>query len=117
MFSKVGSISFAASVAADDKIFEAAVEAGADNVESSADEHEVTTKPSDFTAVKEALEKKFGPSQSADIIWKPNVMVAVTQEQAKDLIDLIEALEDYDDVQNVFSNFEVDEAVMARLMA
>ena len=117
MFSKVGSIFFGASVAAPDQIFEAAVEAGADNVESSVDGHEVTTKPADFMAVKDALEKKFGASQTSGIIWKPNVMVAVTQEQAKDLIDLIEALEDYDDVQNVFSNFEVDDSVMARLMA
>ena len=117
MFSKVGSIIFAVSVAGDEQIFEAAVEAGADNVETANDIHEVTTKPADFIAVKEALEKKFGASQSSGIIWKPNVMVAVTQEQAKDLIDLIEALEDYDDVQNVFSNFEVDDSVMAQLMA
>jgi YebC/PmpR family DNA-binding regulatory protein len=115
MFSKIGLISFAASVAKDDQIFEAAVEAGADNVESSADSHEVTTKPTDFIAVKEALEKKFGASQSAEIIWKPNVTVPVTQAQAKDLIDLIEALEDYDDVQNVFANFEVSDSVMAAL--
>ncbi len=117
MFSKVGSIAFAASVAGDEQIFEAAVEAGADNVETGNGVHEVTTKPSDFIAVKEALEKKFGASQSSSIIWKPNTTVAVTQEQAKDLIDLIEALEDFDDVQNVFSNFEVDDSVMARLMA
>jgi YebC/PmpR family DNA-binding regulatory protein len=117
MFAKVGSIVFASGVAKDEQIFEAAVEAGADNVESSGDTHEVTTKPSDFIPVKEALEKKFGAAQSAGIIWKPNVTVAVTHEQAKDLLDLIEALEDYDDVQNVFSNFEVDDSVMARLMA
>jgi transcriptional/translational regulatory protein YebC/TACO1 len=92
------------------------VEAGADNVETSGDTYEVTTKPTDFIAVKDALEKKFGPSQSAEIIWKPNSTTAVSREQAKDLIDLIEALEDYDDVQTVFTNFEVDDAVMAQLM-
>ena len=117
MFARVGSIIYPATVAADDRMFEAAVEAGADNVETSDGSYEVTTKPVDFMPVKEALEKKFGPSQSSGIIWKPNVTVAVTQEQAKDLIDLIEALEDSDDVQNVFSNFEMDEQVMARLMA
>jgi transcriptional/translational regulatory protein YebC/TACO1 len=68
-------------------------------------------------AVKDVLEKKFGASQSSGIIWKPNNTVAVTQEQAEDLIDLIEALEDYDDVQNVFSNFEIGQDVMDRLMA
>lgn len=117
MFTKVGSIIFSASVAADEKMFEAAVEAGADNVETSGDTHEVTTQPADFMAVKEALEKKFGASQDSGIIWKPNNTIPVTQEQAKELLELIEALEDYDDVQNVFTNFEVDEGVMAQLMA
>jgi YebC/PmpR family DNA-binding regulatory protein len=117
MFAKVGSISFPASVADDAKMFEAAVEAGAENVETADGVHEVTTQPSDFIAVKEALEAKFGPSQSAGIIWKPGTTVAVNREQAQDLMDMIEALEDYDDVQNVFSNFEVDDGVMAQLMA
>ena len=117
MFTKVGSIVFAGSVAADDKMFEAAVEAGAENVESSGSVHEVTTQPTDFIHVKEALEKKFGAAQDSGIIWKPNNTIPVTQEQAKELIELIEALEDYDDVQNVFTNFEVDEGVMAQLMA
>jgi YebC/PmpR family DNA-binding regulatory protein len=117
MFSKVGSIVYPSSIAPDDKIFEAAVEAGAENVETIGDAHEVTTKPVDFIAVKEALEKKFGASQNSGIIWKPMTTVAVTQEQAKDLIDMIEALEDSDDVQNVFSNFEVAQDVMDRLMA
>lgn len=117
MFTRVGSIMFAPSVAKDDQIFEAAVEAGAENVESSADTHEVTTQPTDFIAVKEALEKKFGAAQDSGIIWKPNNAIPVTKEQAKELLELIEALEDYDDVQNVFTNFEVDEGVMAQLMA
>ncbi len=117
LFVKVGSVVYPSGVAADDRMFEAAVEAGADNVEAADGTYEVTTKPVDFIAVKEALEKKFGAPQSSGIIWKPLTTVAVTQEQAKDLIDLIEALEDSDDVQNVFSNFEVDESVMARLMA
>lgn len=117
MFSKVGSIVYPVSKAGADQMFEAAVEAGADNVETTGDGHEITTKPADFIAVKEAMEKKFGASQSSGIIWKPMTTVAVTREQAKDLLDLIEALEDFDDVQNVFSNFEVDESVMAQLMA
>jgi YebC/PmpR family DNA-binding regulatory protein len=117
MFTKVGSIVFVASVAADDKMFEAAVEAGADNVETSNGTHEVTTKPTDFIAVKEALEKKFGAAQDSGIIWKPNNTVPVNGEQAKELLELIEALEDSDDVQTVFTNFEVDEDVMAQLMA
>ncbi len=117
MFARLGSITFPASVAADDKMFEAAVEAGADNVESSGDAHEVTTQPSEFIAVKEALEAKFGAAQESGIIWKPNNTVAVTPDQAKSLLAMIETLEDSDDVQNVFANFEVDDSVMAELMA
>lgn len=115
MFARIGSILFPASVASSDAMFEAAVEAGAENVDTTGDGHEVTTKPEDFIAVKEALEKKFGAPDTAGVIWKPNMTVAVSQEQAKDLLDLIEALEDSDDVQSVFANFEVDDAVMARL--
>jgi YebC/PmpR family DNA-binding regulatory protein len=116
MFSKIGQIFYPAAVGFD-ALFEAGVEAGAENVETLKEGHEVTTKPEDFMAVKEALEKKFGAPQSATILWKPLNTVAVTPEQAKDLMDLIEALEDSDDVQNVFCNFEVDDAVMERLLA
>ncbi|MCK5659558.1 MAG: YebC/PmpR family DNA-binding transcriptional regulator [Alphaproteobacteria bacterium] len=117
MFSKVGSIVYSASVTDGDQMFDAAIEAGAENLETSEDTHEVTTKLSDFTAVREALEKKFGSPQVSGIIWKPVNTVAVTQKQAEGLIGMIDALEDLDDVQNVFTNFEVDEAVMKRLMA
>ena len=117
MFSKVGSIIYPSGVAGGDQMFEAAVEAGADNVETLDGLYEVTTKPADFISVKEALEKKFSAPQSSGIIWKPMNTVKLNQEQAKDMMELIEALEDYDDVQNVFSNFEIDQAVMDRLMA
>lgn len=119
MFARIGSISYPLSIANADRMFEAAIEAGADNVET-ADGllHEVTTTPSDFIAVKEMLEKTLGaPPQESGIIWKPNVTVAVTPEQAKDLINLIEMLEDLDDVQNVFANFEIAQDVMDRLVA
>ncbi len=99
-------------------MFEAAVEAGADNVETTDESHEVTTAPEDFIAVKDALEKKFGaPLEGAAIIWKPVTTAKLDHEQAKELFDLIEALEDSDDVQKVFSNFEVDESVMEQLLA
>ncbi len=117
MFAKIGSITYPASVLPEDKMFEAAVEAGADNVETVDGSYEITTKPHDFLAVKEALEKALGPAASGSVIWKPSTTVAVDGEQAKDVIDLIEALEDFDDVQNVFTNFEVDQSVMDRLLA
>ena len=117
MFSKVGLIVYPASVTDGDLMFDAAVDAGAENIETSEDIHEVTTKLSDFTAVRESLEKKFGSPQVSGIIWKPINTVAVTQKQAEGLIGMIDALEDLDDVQNVFTNFEVDDAVMKQLMA
>ena len=99
-------------------MFEAAVEAGADNVESLPDSHEIATAPEDFAAVKDKLEKKFGPPlEGAGIIWKPVTTTKVDQETAQSLFDLIESLEDSDDVQKVFANFEVDEGVMERLLA
>ena len=117
MFVKTGSVVYPGSVASSDQMFEAAIEVGAENVETIKDGHEVLIKPEDFIAAKEALEKKYGTSQSSGIIWRPNNTVAVTQEQAKDLIAMIEALEDSDDVQNVFSNFEIAEDVMETLLA
>jgi len=117
MFVKTGCITYPAGIASDDRMFEAVLEAGAENVETADDLHEVTTKPPDFTTVKEKLEKTFGPPQSSGIVWKPTVTAAITQEQAQDLIKLIETLEDLDDVQNVFTNFEVAQDVMDRLIA
>ena len=117
MFAKQGVITYPATVATFDAIFEAVVEAGADNVETIDGKHEVTSKPEDFLAVKGSLEKKFGEPESAGVLWRPNTSVVLNQEQAQELIDMIEALEDSDDVQNVFSNFEVDDAVMERLSA
>jgi len=116
MFSKVGSIEYPTSVIDSDQMFDVAVEAGAENIETFGDTYEVTTKLSDFTVVREALEKKLGSPQIFEIIWKPVNIVAVTQEQAEDLIRMIDALEDLDDVQNVFTNFEMDDAVMKQLM-
>ncbi|MDY0008977.1 MAG: YebC/PmpR family DNA-binding transcriptional regulator [Bdellovibrionales bacterium] len=117
MFAKIGSIVYPAAVTGADQMFEAAVEAGAENVESDAEIHDIATRPEDFIAVKEALETKFGPAQSGSIIWKPANTIALTQEQAEDMLAMIETLEDSDDVQNVFSNFEISDDIMEKLMA
>ena len=117
MFARIGSIVYPVSVAGADQMFEAGVEAGAENVETNAEIHDITTKPEDFLAVKDALEKKFGPAQSSSVLWKPLNTVALNPEQSKDILDLIETLEDSDDVQNVFANFEVSDDIMAQLSA
>ena len=117
MFDRIAVIIYPVPVASADAMFEAAAEAGADNVESNAETHEVTMQVENFSAVRDALEQKFGEPQSASIIWKPKNTIALNQEQAETMVELIEALEDNDDVQNVFSNFEIDDAIMEKLMA
>jgi YebC/PmpR family DNA-binding regulatory protein len=112
MFSRVGLITYPVTISAD-MLLEAAIECGADNVEG----HEVITKPEDFSAVKEALEKKLGAPQSAAILWKPMNTIPLSGEKLQDLFDMIEMLEDSDDVQNVYTNVEFDEAAAQRLMA
>lgn len=117
MFDRVGEIFYPADKASADDMFEAALEAGAMNVESSEDGHEITTSLDDFASVAAELEKKFGEPERAGLIWKPNVMADVTEEQASAVIKLIEALEDDDDVQNVTVNFELSDEIMEKLMA
>lgn len=116
MFDRVGEIVYPAAVASADAVFEAAVEAGADNVESGEDYHEVITQVSDFGAVREALEAKLGEPERSGLVWKPNVSAQVDAEAAEKLIRLIDALEENDDVQAVFSNFEMSEDVAEQLM-
>ncbi|MCE7886144.1 MAG: YebC/PmpR family DNA-binding transcriptional regulator [Alphaproteobacteria bacterium PRO2] len=116
MFDRVGEIIYPASVAGADAMFEAALEAGASNVESG-ESHEITTTPDDFAAVRSALVAKFGEPEKSGLAWKPNVMAPVNEEQAGDVLELIEALEENDDVQNVTANVEVSEQVIQKLMA
>ena len=117
MFDHVGQIFYPAAKASADKMFEAAVEAGAQDCISSADGHEIVTTPDDFISARDALEKKFGTPERSALIWKPNVMAQVDAETAQSVMDLIEMLEDNDDVQNVFTNFEVSDEVMKKLLA
>ncbi|HEX6843080.1 MAG TPA: YebC/PmpR family DNA-binding transcriptional regulator [Stellaceae bacterium] len=116
MFERLGQIVYPANAASADAMFEAAVEAGADNVES-AEEHVVTSAPDALNAVRDALERRFGAAQSAKLLWKPRTQAPVEGQNAEALFKLLETLEDSDDVQNVFANFEVSDDVMARLSA
>lgn len=117
MFDHVGEVIYPASKASADQMFEAAVEAGADNVESGEELHEVTCATNDLAAVRDALIAKYGEPQKSGFVWKPNVSASVDEETAKTILKLIDMLEDYDDVQNVYTNFEVSDDVMERLMA
>ncbi|HYB09763.1 MAG TPA: YebC/PmpR family DNA-binding transcriptional regulator [Alphaproteobacteria bacterium] len=116
-FKRLGQIVFPIDAASADVMFEAALEAGADNVESGSNGHEVTCAPEDFAGVREMLEAKFGQPQRAGFIWKPQVSVSVDEDAARLLLKLIEQLEDNDDVQTVWANFEIADDLMAKLTA
>ena len=117
MFERVGEITYPAASASPDDMFEAVIEAGADNVDSDAEQHLVTCAPEDLNVVRDALEGRFGPPGSAQLVWRPKTTAPIDEETAANLFKLLETLEDSDDVQNVYANFEVAEDVMARLGA
>ncbi|WP_029010370.1 YebC/PmpR family DNA-binding transcriptional regulator [Azospirillum halopraeferens] len=117
MFSRVGAVYYPASAASADAMFEAALEAGADNVESDENGHEVTTTVENFAAVRDALEEKFSGAESARLTWKPLNTVAPSEEAAASLLKLLDVLEDNDDVQTVEGNFDIPADVMERLTA
>jgi YebC/PmpR family DNA-binding regulatory protein len=117
MFTRVGEIVLKASAGSADAVLEAAIEAGADDAVSDDSGHIVTCGFDSLGSVAQSMEAKLGQPESVRTIWKPNLTTQVGEEQAQSIMKLIAALEDDDDVQAVFSNFEVDEAVMARLTA
>ena len=115
LFDRVGQIQYPAGAASADAMFEAALEAGASDVESGDDLHEIVCEPDDLNAVREALEACFGHPESAALAWKPQSTVAVDEGRASSLFKLLDALDDNDDVQNVSANFDVPNEVMAKL--
>ena len=117
MFDRVGQITYPAAVAGAEAMFEGALEAGAEDVESDDDNHTVTCQPDDFAAVRDALEERFGEPEEARLAWKPQNSISVDEGTAQTLLKLIDALEDNDDVQRVAANFEVDDEIMERLSA
>jgi len=117
MFDRVGVITYPADKATPDAMFEAALEAGADDCQSTDEGHEVTCAPDAFIAAREALEKRFGDPGSAKLIWRPQNTVPVDEERATTLLKMLDILEDSDDVQNVYANFEIADEVMQKLSA
>ena len=117
MFQRLGVIAYPAKVGSSDAVFEAAAEAGAENVESDAEEHEVTTTVENFSIVRDALEEKFGAATSAALEWRPLNTTEPTEEQAESLLKLIDVLEDNDDVQTVAVNAEMSDELVQRLTA
>jgi len=115
MFDRVGQITYPAETADAETMFEAALEAGADNVDSDDAGHEITTAPEDFNTVREMMESQFGAPEEAGLAWKPQNTTPVNEDQAQTLMKLLTALDDLDDVQSVASNFDIDDDVMAKL--
>jgi YebC/PmpR family DNA-binding regulatory protein len=117
LFNRLGVMRYSANAASEDEILEVAIEAGAENVESGPDGHEITTSVEDFFAVRDALETRFGPPESAKLDWRPTTTVTLDEERAATLLKLLDVLEDSDDVQNVYANFDIPESVMQKLSA
>ena len=115
MFERIGVVRFKADVGNAEAVFEAALEAGAGDVQSDADGHEIVCAPDDFSTVRDALVEKFGEPEAARLDWKPTTTTEVDEDTAGTLFKLIDVLEDNDDVQRVAANFEVSDEVMARL--
>jgi YebC/PmpR family DNA-binding regulatory protein len=115
MFARVGEIIYPASRASADAMLEAAIDAGADDVVSEAENHTVTCAVESLGDVSSALAKAFGEAASVKVVWKPQTLAPVDQERAESLLKLVDALDEDDDVQVVFSNADIPDEVMAKL--
>jgi len=117
MFDRLGVIEYDAKVASEDAMMEAAIEAGADDVSSSEAGHEIYAAQESFHEVSKALEAKFGEPRKAALTWKPQNTIAVDDETGEKILKLIDNLNEHDDVQNVYANFEVSDALLAKMGA
>ncbi|WP_411033407.1 YebC/PmpR family DNA-binding transcriptional regulator [Shinella sp. BYT-45] len=116
-FDRVGEITYKLSAGDADAVMEAAIEAGAEDVTTDEDGHTIICGFEDIGEVSKALEDKLGEAETIKAIWRPQNTVPVDEEKAQSLMKLIDTLEDDDDVQNVYSNFEVSDEVLAKLSA
>ena len=117
MFDHVGVIEYDTKAASAEAMFEAALDAGADDVVSGEGAHEVFAAQDHFGSVVKTLEAKFGEPKKASLVWRPQNTIAVDDEQGEKLLKLIENLNDQDDVQNVYANFEISDALMQKMSA
>lgn len=115
-FGRVGEVFYPAKAASGEQMFEAALDAGADDVTSDDEGHTIQCAPEALGQVREALEAKFGAPESARLSWKPQATIPLDEEPARTLLKLLDTLEDNDDVQSVVANFEIADDLMARLM-
>jgi len=114
-FERMGMIEYGPGAGNEDTVLEAAIEAGADDVESDAEGHTIWTGMDGMHEVAKALEGSLGEAESVKLAWKPNLTVDVAEGDAETLLKLIDALEDDDDVQAVWGNYEASDAVMEKI--
>ena len=114
-FERLGFIYYPAEAGGETKVLEAALEAGAEDIASDEDGHEIWTAADDLHAVADALEKRLGEAETVKLAWKPQVDVEVGEKEAGTLIGLIDALDDDDDVQTVWGNHDIPDEVMERI--
>lgn len=117
MFERVGEITYPATAGDADTVFEAALEAGARDCETGTDGHIITTDPDEFSNVRDALEAALGEPEQAGLVWRPNSVTPIDEDQAQSMLNLMDALDDSDDVQRVSANFEISDEVLAKLTA
>lgn len=114
-FERIGNIQYPASAADADSMLEAAIDAGAEDCVSGPDGHQLSCEIGALHEVAAALEARFGPPQVTTLIWKPRITVPVGAEDAPGLLKMLAALDESDDVQNIYANFEIDDVVMEKL--
>ena len=117
MFNHIGEITYKPEAGSAEAVLEAAIDAGADDVQSDENGHIVTTAFESLGTVAAALEKTLGEAQSVKAVWKPNLTTSVDEDNAQTIMKMLAALEDDDDVQNVFANFEISDDVLKKLTA
>jgi YebC/PmpR family DNA-binding regulatory protein len=115
MFSRIGVVEYDAKSASADAILDTAIDAGAEDVVSNEDGHQVITTPDTLNDVTKALEARFGEPRKSSMIWKPQNTIALDDEAGEKILKLIESLDDSDDVQNVYANFEISDALVAKM--
>ena len=114
-FERLGYIEYAADAGTEDKVLEAAMEAGAEDIASTEDGHEIWTAFDDLHQVATDLEKTLGEAKEVKLAWKPNITVDMDEKGASTLLKLIDVLDDDDDVQTVWGNYDISDEVMEKL--
>ncbi len=117
MFDHIGRIEYGRDAGSEDVVMEAAIEAGADDVVTGEEAHEVLTSLEALRDVEKALEARLGAPRRSALVWRPQTSIPVDDEAGEKILKLVGALEDNDDVQNVYANFEISDALIAKLNA